>query len=155
MATSRIVLPTYGLNLEHRCNEQKSSRYYKLTWKHLTIPTEDVKDTLNNALSYNFHGVSSHIVMNSLHYAFACPYNGLYWDETQGFFLDCSLEILLDAGVTTNCATSPCGQAHLTIPLDGQIPSVESYQTSGLDILVIEGATTRDRRTVFDRLQEE
>lgn len=159
MATGSIVLPSYGLNQEHRCNEQKIPRYYKLTWQHLTIPIGDAKDTLIAALPYALCGVFSSIRIVSLYDALYCPYNGLYWDETQGIHLDRSLDVLVDAGETKNGATipcgQPCGQPHLAIPLGGQIPRVESYRTSGLHVYTSEGVITRDRKTVFDRVYQE
>jgi hypothetical protein len=152
MATASIVLPIYGLNQEHRCSKHKSSRYYELTWEHLTIPIEDAKNTLNTALPYPFYEVFSCIPIVSLDDASDYPYNDLYWDETQGIYLVRSLNVLVDAGVTTNCETILCEQPRLAIPLGGQIPSVKSYRTSGLQFYTTEGVLTQDRKTVFDRV---
>jgi hypothetical protein len=153
MATGSIVLPTNGLNQEHRCKEHKSPRYYKLTWGHLTIAIKDAKYILNTALPYLFYGAFSSIPILSLSDALNCPYNDLYWDETQGVYFDRSLDVLVDVGVTTNC-TIPCGLPHLAIPLGDQVPSIESYRMSGLEFYTKDGDIIRDRKTVFNRVHQ-
>jgi hypothetical protein len=152
MATRSIILPTHGPNQEHRCNKHKSPRYYELKWEHLTIPIKDAKDTLSTTLSYLFCGVFSCIPIVSLHHALDLPYTGLYWDETQGVYIDCSLDILVDAGVTTHCEAVYCEQPHLAVPLGDQIPSVKSFRSGGLQFFTEEGVLTQDRETVFDRV---
>ncbi|KAH8698018.1 hypothetical protein GQ44DRAFT_788135, partial [Phaeosphaeriaceae sp. PMI808] len=156
MATANIALPTYNLNQEHHCNKHKHRpRYYRLKWEHLTISIKDAKDALNTALPYPFYAVFSCIVCRSLNDAMDCPYNGLYWDEVHGVYFDRSLDVLVDVGVTTRCAAAPCGRPHLAISLGGQIPSIESFRTSGLRFYNVEGAFIQDRRTVFDRVYRE
>jgi hypothetical protein len=111
-------------------------------------------DTLKTALPDRFYGVCSCIPIVSLHDALDSPYNGLYWDEDQGVYLDCSLDILVDAGVTTRCAAVYCKPPHLAIPLGDQIPSVESFRTGRLEFFDVEGVLTQDRQTVFDRVHQ-
>jgi hypothetical protein len=84
-------------------------------------------------LRYPFYGVFSSIPCCSLQDMMDCLYNGLYWDDIQGVYIDCSLEVLVDTGVTTHCAAA-CKQRHLAIPLGGQTPIVESFRTSGLQL---------------------
>jgi hypothetical protein len=127
----------------------KSSRYYKLTWGHLTISTKDAKDIFNTALPYLFYGAFSSIPILSLPDALNCPYNGLYWDETQGVYFDRSIDVLVDAEVTTDCAMIACEQPHLAIPLGGQVPRM-----SGLKVYTEDGDIIRDRETVFNRVHQ-
>lgn len=154
MASPSIVLPTENLNQERRCNKHKGSRYCKLIWEHLTVPIEDAKDAVNTALPYPFYGGFICIAITSLDDAFHCPYNGLYWDETQGVFLDRSLEILVDTGVTKNCAAGSCGQPDLAIPLGGQNPRMETFRTSGWHFYNVNGIRIEDRDTVFNRVYD-
>lgn len=150
MATTSIVVPAHGSSQEHRCVRHKLPRYYQLEWEHHTTSIKDVIDVLNGALPHKHHAFSFVAPVYSSERA-AYPFQ-LYWDEAQGMWQHRTLIILVDVGVTTDCNGLSCTPFQFDISLDGKMPHIHGFRTSGDRFYDIEGILTEDWETSFSRV---